>query len=311
MARKLRGCFAGRLVEVTTRTFQSRFLLRPGRLTNQTVTGVLARAQERTGMKIVGPVAMSNHMHLLLVPETTKQLTNFMRYVNSNVARKMGRLHGWKEKFWSKRYSAIVVSDEEEAQVDRLKYLLSQGVKEGLVERPEEWPGLHLAHALERGYDTVTGGIWHDLSAQYRAEKRAQRVRTADFIERDLSVELSPLPCWDALSWRQRRDAARDLIDQVVREAQSERGERSVVGADAVRQQEPLSAPAESDRRHAPPCHAASRKARRELLHELRSFADAFLEAAGALREGRWASFPEGCFPPGLPYVAERVGPDG
>ena len=66
MARKLRGCFAGRLVEVTTRTFQSRFLLRPCRLTNQTVTGVLARAQERTGMKIVGPVAMSNHMHLIL-----------------------------------------------------------------------------------------------------------------------------------------------------------------------------------------------------------------------------------------------------
>lgn len=99
MARKLRGCFAGRLVETTTRTLQGRFLLRPDRRTNQIISGVIARAQKRTGMKIVGPGAMSNHMHHLLVPESTKQMSEFMRYVNSNVARKVGRLHGWKEKF--------------------------------------------------------------------------------------------------------------------------------------------------------------------------------------------------------------------
>ncbi len=79
MARKLRGCFAGRLVEVTTRTLQGCFLRRPSRLTNQIVTGVIARAQKRTGMKIVGPGAMSNHMHLLLVPEITKQLKRARR----------------------------------------------------------------------------------------------------------------------------------------------------------------------------------------------------------------------------------------
>lgn len=313
MGRKLRGCFAGRLVEVTTRTFQGRLLLRPGRLTNQTITGVLARAQERTGMKIVGPVAMSNHMHLLLVPDTTKQLTEFMRYVNSNVARKVGRLHGWKEKFWGKRYSAIVVSHEEEAQVGRLKYLLSQGVKEGLVERPEDWPGLHLAQALEKGYDSIPAGTWHDRTAQYRAERRsgAQRVRTADFIEKNLSVGLAPLPCWKEMPWKERRQAVRDLIEQVVLEAKRERGQRPVLGDEALQRQDPLSAPTKSDRRYAPPCHAASRQARKALLRELRDFADAFLAASDALRNGREACFPQGCFPPGLPYVAESVGPDG
>ncbi len=197
MTRKLRGCYADRLVEVTTRTLQGRYLLRPCRLTNQIVTGVIARAQKRTGMKIVGPGTMSNHMHQLVVPESTKQMSEFMRYVNSNVARKIGRLYGWKEKFWAKRYSAIIVSDEERAQVGRLKYLLCQGVKEGLVERPEEWPGLHLAPALLAGYSSITGGIWHDRTAQYRAAKRAgsaAEVRASDFIEKGLAIELEPLP---------------------------------------------------------------------------------------------------------------------
>ncbi|MEM1248777.1 MAG: transposase [Acidobacteriota bacterium] len=313
MARKLRGCFAGRLVEVTTRTFQSRYLLRPGRLINQTVTGVLARAQDRTGMKIVGPVAMSNHMHLLLAPETTKQLTEFMRYVNSNVARKVGRLHGWRGKFWDKRYSAIVVSHEEEAQVARLKYLLSQGVKEGLVKRPEDWPGLHVGRALEKGYSSISGGLWHDRTAQYRARLRvaANHVRTAEFVQKDLSIKLSTLPCWEGLTWRQRRDAVRALIDNIVLEAERQRDERTVVGAEAVSRQDPLAAPVKSERRNAPPCHAASRNARRKLLRELRDFRGAFLTAAEDLRNGRNACFPEGSFPPGLPYVAESTTPDG
>ena len=314
MARKLRGCFAGRLVETTARTLQGRFLLRPDPQTNQIVTGVIARAQKRTGMKIVGPSAMSNHMHQLLVPESTKQMSEFMRYVNSNVARKVGRLHGWKEKFWAKRYSAIIVSDEEEAQVERLKYLLSQGVKEDLVERPEEWPGLHLAPALQAGYSSITGGIWHDRTAQYRAERGAgsdAAIQTSDFIEKDLSIELEPLPCWKHLSWKARRDAVRDLIDQIVEGAKLERRGRSVLGAEAVQRQDPRSAPEKSSRRYAPPCHAASRKARAELVRELRAFADAFLVAAEALRNGVTARFPEGCFPPGLPYVAETTLPDG
>ena len=241
-------------------------------------------------------------------------MSEFMRYVNSNIARKIGRLYGWKEKFWAKRYSAIIVSDEEEAQVGRLKYLLSQGVKEGLVERPEDWPGLHLAPALQAGYSSITGGIWHDRSAQYRATQKAgsaSRVRASDFIEKGLEIELEPLPCWRDLPWKVRRDAVRDLIEQIVDEAKLERKSRPVLGAEAVERQDPLSAPEKSSRRYAPPCHAASRKARSELLRQMSDFTDAFLVAADALRSGVAAHFPEGCFPPGLPYVAETSLPDG
>jgi hypothetical protein len=53
-----------------------------------------------------------------------------MGHVNSNIAREISRLHGWRDKIWSRRYQAIVISGEEEAQVARLKYLLAHGCKE-------------------------------------------------------------------------------------------------------------------------------------------------------------------------------------
>jgi hypothetical protein len=44
---------------------------------------------------------------------------------------------GWhligRDKIWSQRYQAILVSAEEAAQIGRLKYVLSHGPKEGLV----------------------------------------------------------------------------------------------------------------------------------------------------------------------------------
>lgn len=67
------------------------------------MVGVTARAMERFGMRVTFMVAMSNHVHYELRPEDQKQLSQFMQYVNSNIARKVSRLFGWKEKFWGRR----------------------------------------------------------------------------------------------------------------------------------------------------------------------------------------------------------------
>jgi REP element-mobilizing transposase RayT len=134
----------GALVEVTCRTIQGRFLLRPSEELNRIVTGVLARAARRHSVPVVGVVYLSNHFHLLLWVQHAQQLARFMGYLNGNLAREAGRLHGWRDKFWSRRYQAILVSDEEEAQRTRLKYLLAHGAKENLVQRNSSphpvWP---------------------------------------------------------------------------------------------------------------------------------------------------------------------------
>ncbi len=44
----------------------------------------------------------------------------------------------------------------------KLKYLLSHGVKEGLVESPYDWPGVHAAHSLVSGepLEVKDGAQW-------------------------------------------------------------------------------------------------------------------------------------------------------
>jgi hypothetical protein len=80
-------------------------------------------------------------------------------------------LDGLRE-LWSRRYQAIVVSDEPEAQVTRLRYMLSQGVKEGLVAHPAEWPGASSVKALLE--DSPIEGLWFDRTKEYFARRRKE-----------------------------------------------------------------------------------------------------------------------------------------
>ena len=94
MARRLRFIpEGGALVEVTCRTVQGRFLLKPTEELKAIVIGVMARAQELYPVEIHAFVFPSNHYHLLLSVEDALQLARFMNYLNSNLAREAGRLH--------------------------------------------------------------------------------------------------------------------------------------------------------------------------------------------------------------------------
>ena len=115
--RKLRGLVENRLAEITTRTFQGRYLLRPSDEVDCTILGVLGRAQRRTEIDLCAFTFLSNHYHRLVVPESTKQLSEFMGFVNGNIARKVGPLHEWRGKLWDRRYQHILVSDEPAAQI--------------------------------------------------------------------------------------------------------------------------------------------------------------------------------------------------
>jgi REP element-mobilizing transposase RayT len=127
MGRCIRFIPEGHLVETTLRTIHGRLLLKPTPAITRIVSGIIARAQRLSGMEVHMVVVMSNHLHCILSPRNAKQLADFMRDVGSNVAREVGKLVGWPEKFWGRRYRAIVVSNEDEAQIARLRYLLAQG----------------------------------------------------------------------------------------------------------------------------------------------------------------------------------------
>jgi len=153
------------LVEVTCRTIHGRMLLRPSKELNRRVLGVLARAARLYDVGVCHFVFLSNHYHLLLRPKDAAELARFMNYLNSNLAREAGRLHGWRERFWSRRYRPVPISFEPEAQVARLEYLLAQGCKEGLVATPGDWPGATSVHALLDG--SGLEGVWYDRTGEY------------------------------------------------------------------------------------------------------------------------------------------------
>jgi REP element-mobilizing transposase RayT len=289
------------MVEVTLRTVHGRFLLRPSPRLNDLVTGVIGRAQKKYGLRIHGIAVLSNHLHLAVTPDSPQQLAAFMDYVAGNVAREVGRLHDWREKFWARRYRAIVVSDEEEAQAGRLAYLLGQGVKEGLVERPQHWPGVHCAAALLAGATLV--GTWVDRTALYEARRRGESKSPVHFTETE-EVVFTPLPCWAHLEPAAYRGRIAALIRGIIEDGRRERAGRPVLGRRAILAQPPHDKPLHSDRSPAPLVHAATRAVRRMLRAAYVEFVAAFREAARRLRCGdRLVRFPEGAFPPPLPCV--------
>ena len=266
-------------------------------------------------MKICAVSFLSNHYHLLVVPESEKQLAEFMQFVNSNIARQLGRLHRWKEHFWSRPYQAIPVSDEPKAQIERLRYILEQGVKEGLVERPSDWPGVQsvneLAHGRPRFY-----GVWHERTAEYLSRRYAAgetKVRRRDFLTRE-TVEFSPLPCLEGQERKQWGLAVGGLVREIVREARTHRETTgsTVVGAQRILEQDPHDQPRRIQRSPAPLVHAVAAEVYADMRDHYRSFLERYKEAAGRLRAGLEFRFPPGCFPPPasfIPLAPTRAGP--
>src|SRR5947199_6371040 len=221
----------GALVEATCRTVHGRLLLLPTEELNEIIIGILARAKRMYEVKICSFAFASNHYHLLLRVEDAEQLASFMGYLNSNLAREAGRLVEWREKFWSRRYRSIVISDEEGAQVERFKYVLSHGAKEGLVDSPSQWPGVHCIHALLGGEPLV--GYWFDRTQESSTLNRREDVERLRYATPE-ALELDPLPCWQGLTPEQIRARIAPMVDEIEIEATTARQDKPSLGVEAV-----------------------------------------------------------------------------
>jgi hypothetical protein len=167
MAYPLRWFVPNTVYEFTTRTIQERFLLRPSPLVRRIVLGVLARGLFfYPAVRLYAFAFLSNHWHAMLSSSDGEQLAEFMGYVNGNVSRELGRIHRWRGTLWGRRTRPIPILDDE-SMIARLRYILAQGVKEGLVERPEEWPGATSTPWL-LGEELI--GIWTAISSDERVD---------------------------------------------------------------------------------------------------------------------------------------------
>ena len=270
------------------------------------------QALEKYPVEIVGLAAPSNHYHVIATGNSQKDLSAFMNFVAGNIAKEAGRLHGWKGKVWEGRYKCVPITDEEEIQVARLKYLLAQGCKEGLVDSPRNWPGLHCARALMTG--RAIRGVWVHRTALYNArrlKKTREKVRAIDF-EEDMHLAFAPLPCWAHPSPEAYQQRIYDLVQEIEEEtaARHRRNGTRPLGRRAVLDQHPRHRPASLKKSPTPKVHAATRAARKRFLDALRIFLRAYHAASASFRKGDLeVGFPEGSFRPHGPFVLPRGAP--
>jgi hypothetical protein len=220
-----------------------------------------------------------------------------------NLAGTRSRLTGWTDKVWSRRYRAIVVSEEEAAQRERLAYVLSHGAKEDLVPGPREWPGLHAVRALLDGEPVE--GLWFDRTRESAARRRGETFERDRFATPEIVI-LSPLPCWRHLSPEKQKERVAEVVQAIEEETAARRKRTGVppLGRAAVLKQDPLERPKKIKRSAAPLFHAASKRVRDDLRAAYFEFLSAFREAAEKLRAGVLpVVFPAGSFPPALPFV--------
>lgn len=301
----------GAVVEIVHRIIDGRFFLRPSPLFNRIVVGCLAQGLSLHPVGVIGVAVLSNHLHLLLRVDDVEQMADFMGQFAGNLAREANRRLGRKGKVWDGRYRATLVSEEEAAQRARLLYLLSQGVKEGLVARPRDWPGVHCASAILAG--EPLRGYWFDRTAEGDARRRGERPTRYEHAKR-CQVELEPLPCWAHLPPEEYRVRVGELVDEIVDRSTQERlrSGRRVLGRKAILAQDPWSRPKGLEWRPQPLIHAVSGQARQRMTTAYRWFVQAYREASARLRAGDLgAIFPPGCFPPAPVFVPAKGSQEG
>jgi hypothetical protein len=141
-----REILPGRFYLLTRACTQRGFLLKPGRRMNQVFLYCLAEAAQAFGIDVILPTTMSNHHHIVLYDRHGRIVEFYARlhrwWPAGNALRKR-----W-ENFWSSDPPCLVQLLDRADVLAKLVYTAINPVKDGLVERVHQWPGVSGLQAL-------------------------------------------------------------------------------------------------------------------------------------------------------------------
>ena len=153
-----------------------------------------------------------------------------MCFFKGNLARELGYIHDWHGTYWQKRYSSEEILDEAGLQ-DIFKYITQNTVKEGLVNHPKDWKGLHGYHQLVMG--KKVSGPWIDRTGYYYSVKRREGKRIDDYTK-EYFIKLSPPPLWSHLSKAEYKQMCIKLCAEANKEAMLHRKSKVPLGMKKV-----------------------------------------------------------------------------
>jgi putative transposase len=244
--------------------------MRPDKETSNAFIYCLAVSAARFGIGVIGFGTMSNHYHAVVV-DREGCFPGFLQFFHRIFAVHQNALRGRWEAFWSpnEQPSAVELLRGNDL-VEKLVYAITNPIKDGLVDRVEQWPGAACFPALTRG-------------ASLPATRPKRFFREDGAFPEVASLELAASPFHGDLLQSEWAKLVQDAVEREVvsiRDARIKAGRR-VVGAKAVLAQHWNDAPETHEPRRTMNPHVACRdKWRRiEALQRNRAFLEAYRDA--------------------------------
>ncbi len=119
----------------------------------------LGRLRDELGFALLAYAVMPDHIHLIIVPSITDDLSRIMQSVKGGFARLWNRQLGRQGSLWQPRYYESAVRTH--AQLKRwLEYTDRNPVQAGLAASPEEYPYCSSGGRLGTDIEAYLCGSW-------------------------------------------------------------------------------------------------------------------------------------------------------
>ena len=126
---------------IERRTERRVHLFRPDALMNQVFLYCLGYALEKTGMRLMATVLMSNHYHAV-VHDPSGNIAVFTETFHGLLTKATQAMRGWQGSVFDGSKTSYVELLTVNAIVDRTAYVLANPTAAGLVRYSRDWPGV-------------------------------------------------------------------------------------------------------------------------------------------------------------------------
>ena len=322
---KNRKYFPNRSVIFITTRVEEGLPLTPTYLNNLIFKGILARAQTLFPVRLCHYIFMGNHLHLILVVQSSDDVSSFMGYVKTETSHSVNRLLGRRQKtIWQDGYDSPPLLTTEDV-IRYIKYIYLNPTRACLTPTIEEYPGLS-------SWETFNNGN-HRESCKHVRRTAVPRLRVPDLSvneQRKMAEELAAkcqkqhdlvlepfacfaeMPDYDGSTEEEIRLTVLAEFERDARELRAEhaRNGKGYIGATALRRQSML-------RDHTPEkfgkrmiCICSDLEMRKRYIEHFRALAREAALAFQAWKKGILTrKIPPGMFAPRMPCLASALRP--
>ena len=261
--------------------------MRPDKETNNAFIYCLAVAAQRCGIEVLFTTAMSNHHHTGIC-DPDGNYPAFLELFHKLFAKCQNALRGRSENFWSSEQTSVVRLVDADAVVEKMVYALTNPVKDGLVEKAQDWPGVSSLSCILDGKALVA----HRPTHFFREDGPMPETTTLSFVRPQ---------GFDEVNAAEFVNLVRARVKQVEDDSAAERRRTAsaVYGRKAILAQRWSDRPRdrEPDRELNPRVAAGSKWSRIEALLRNRAFREAYVIARTLFLEGaKEVLFPAGTY---------------